>query len=57
VREVIDGLIVTLMVVHTLIALAMGWIGLTHHRASSGIVITWFGISLLTVVALGQALR
>ena len=53
----IESLTVTLMVVHTLIALAMGWIGLTNHRASSGIVITWFGISLLTVVALGQALR
>ncbi len=53
----IDSLIITLMGVHTLIALCMGWIGLTNHRASSGIVITWFGISLLTVVALGQALR
>ena len=52
-----EGLIITLMAVHTLIALAMGWIGLTHHRASSGIVITWFAISLLTIVGLGQALR
>ena len=53
----IESLTVTLMVVHTLIALAMGWIGLTNHRANSTIVVTWFGISLLTVVALGQALR
>jgi hypothetical protein len=57
VRKVIDSLIITLMCVHALIALAMGWIGLTHHRASSGIVITWFAISLLTIVGLGQALR
>jgi len=52
-----DSLIITLMTVHALIALCMGWIGLTHHRASSGIVITWFAISLLTIVGLGQALR
>jgi hypothetical protein len=57
VRQVIDSLIITLMGVHTLIALCMGWIGLTNTRASSGIVVTWFAISLLTVVALGQALR
>ncbi len=53
----IDSLIICLMVVHTLIALAMGWIGVTNHRASSGIVIAWFTISLLTIVGLGQALR
>jgi hypothetical protein len=53
----IDSLIICLMLVHTLIALAMGWIGVTNHRASSGIVIAWFTISLLTIVGLGQALR
>ena len=52
-----DSLIICLMLVHTLIALAMGWIGITHQRASSGIVIAWFTISLLTIVGLGQALR
>jgi hypothetical protein len=54
---VIDTLIVTLMGVHALIALCMAWIGLTNSRANSSIVVTWFGISILTVVALGQALR
>ncbi len=53
----IDSLIITLMGVHTLIALCMGWIGLTVQRANSAIVIVWFGISIFTVVALGQALR
>jgi hypothetical protein len=53
---VIDSLIVCLMVVHGLIALCMGWIGLTVHRANSAIVLTWFAISIFTVVALGQAL-
>jgi hypothetical protein len=52
-----EGFIVTLMLVHALIALCMGWIGVTNHRASSGIVIAWFTISLLTIVGLGQALR
>lgn len=52
-----EGLIATLMIVHALIAICMGWIGLTNTRASSGIVITWFAISLLTIVGLGQALR
>lgn len=52
-----EGFVVTLMVVHTLIAFVMGWIGITNTRASSGIVVTWFAISILTVVALGQALR
>lgn len=50
------GLIVTLMLVHSLIAICMAWIGITAHRANSAIVITWFGISIFTVVALGQAL-
>ena len=53
----IDSLIITLMGVHTLIALCMGWIGLTVQRANSAIVLTWFAISILTVVALWQALR
>jgi hypothetical protein len=57
VHQVIDSLIITLMGVHTLIALCMGWIGITVPRANSAIVIGWFGISILTVVALGQALR
>jgi hypothetical protein len=52
-----EGMIATLMLVHALIAICMGWIGLTNTRANSGIVVTWFAISLLTVVALGQALR
>lgn len=51
-----EGFIVTLMLVHALIALCMGWIGLTNSRANSGIVLVWFGISIFTVVALGQAL-
>lgn len=51
-----DGLIVTLMVVHAIIAICMAWIGLTEHRANSAIVLTWFGISIFTIVGLGQAL-
>jgi hypothetical protein len=54
---VIDTLTIALICVHTLIALCMGWIGLTNSRANSGIVLTWFAVSVLTVVALGQALR
>ena len=53
----IETLTITLMFVHGLIALCMGWIGLTNSRANSSIVIMWFGISIFTVVALGQALR
>jgi phage gp37-like protein len=56
VRQVIASLIVTLMFVHALIAICMAWIGLTDNRANAGIVVTWFGISIFTVVALGQAL-
>ena len=52
----IDGMVITLMGVHALIALCMAWIGLTNTRANSGIVLVWFGISIFTVVALGQAL-
>lgn len=52
-----ESLIVTLMLVHALIAICMAWIGLTVQRANSAIVIVWFGISIFTVVALGQALR
>lgn len=52
----IASLIVTLMFVHALIAICMAWIGLTDNRANAGIVVTWFGISIFTVVALGQAL-
>lgn len=52
-----ESLIVTLMLVHGLIAICMAWIGLTVQRANSAIVIVWFGISIFTVVALGQALR
>jgi len=51
-----EGFIVTLMLVHALIAVCMAWIGLTVQRANSAIVLTWFGISIFTVVALGQAL-
>lgn len=51
-----EGFITTLMVVHALIAVCMAWIGLTVHRANSAIVLIWFGISIFTVVALGQAL-
>lgn len=51
-----NGLIATLMIVHAVIALCMAWIGLTVPRANSAIVLTWFGISIFTVVALGQAL-
>ena len=53
----IDSLTVTLMIVHALIGVCMGWIGLTNTQAKSGIVITWFAISIFTVVALGYALR
>jgi hypothetical protein len=54
---VIDALVASLMLVHACIAVVMAWIGLTNSRANSGIVLTWFGISVFTVVALGQALR
>jgi hypothetical protein len=54
---VIHALIITLMGIHAVIALTMAWIGMTDPRANATIVITWFGISIFTVVALGQGLR
>ena len=53
----IHALIITLMGIHAVIALTMAWIGITDARANATIVITWFGVSIFTVVALGQGLR
>lgn len=53
----ISAVAVALIVCHAAVALVMGWIALTQPRTNTGLVLTWFTLSVATAITLGFLAR